>query len=118
MQRLIKSFRYAGAGLLASVKTEKNFQLHCIAAVIAVAMGFAFTISAAEWLLISLCIGLVLAFEMMNTVAEQLCNLVHPGFHPVVKRVKDISAAAVLVIALASLACGCIIFLPKIFTLF
>jgi diacylglycerol kinase (ATP) len=35
--------------------------------------------------------------------------------HPKIKLIKDLSAAAVLVGAIASLVMGCVIFIPKIF---
>ena len=43
----------------------------------------------------------------------QLCNLISPAFNPVIKIIKDVSAAAVLVVALMASVCGAVIFLPK-----
>ena len=39
-----------------------------------------------EWLAISFCIGLVIALEMVNAAIEQLCNLVHAEYHPIIKK--------------------------------
>lgn len=117
MSRLINSFKYAGQGLKHCIKKEKNFQLHCIVTVLAIVFGFLFNVSAAEWIVIVLSIGMVLAFELMNTAVEQVCNMVQPGFSPMVKIIKDVSAAAVFVVALMAVVCGAIIFIPKIFSL-
>jgi len=67
-----------------------------------------------EWLFIILCSTLVLMLEMINTAIEQLCDLVTMEDHPLIKTIKDVSAAAVLLAAAASVATGLIIFLPKI----
>ena len=58
--------------------------------------GLALRISLADWRWLILSIALVLAAEAGNTAIEQLCNLVHPARHPIVKRIKDVAASAVL----------------------
>lgn len=114
MLRLLRSFRWAGQGLKYCAQGEKNFQVHCIIALLAIATGFLLHISAQEWVIITICIALTLAFEMFNTALEHLCNIVQPSIHPTVKIIKDVCAGAVLIIALMSVVCGAIIFLPKI----
>ena len=56
--------------------------------------------------------------EMINTAIEKLCDVVHLEQHPLIKKVKDIAAGAVLVSAVFSLITAAIIFLPKIITYF
>jgi undecaprenol kinase/diacylglycerol kinase (ATP) len=51
---------------------------------------------------------------MVNHALEKLCDMVHPEWHPVIKTVKDVSAGAVLVAAVVSVAVGLIIFIPKL----
>jgi diacylglycerol kinase (ATP) len=36
-----------------------------------------------------------MVFELMNIAIESVCNLVSPGFHPLVKIAKDAGSAAV-----------------------
>ena len=114
MSRLINSFKYAGQGLRHCITKEKNLQLHCIAAAVAVTVAFILNISGIEWMIILICIALVLAFEMINTAIEHLCNIVQPGISPLIKIIKDVSASAVLIIAAMAAICGAIIFIPKI----
>lgn len=114
MSRLINSFKYAGEGLLHSIKKEKNFQIHCVVAILAIASGCFFSLSKVEWMVIVLCVGMVLAFELLNTAVEQVCNMVQPGFSPAVKIIKDVSAAAVFLVVVMAVICGAVIFLPKI----
>ena len=114
MSRLINSFKYAGQGLRHCITKEKNFQLHCIAAVMAVIVAFMLNISSIEWMIILICITLVIALEMINTAIEHCCNMVQPDYHPMVKIIKDVSAGAVLITAAMTVVCGAIIFIPKI----
>lgn len=89
--------------------------VHCVAAVAVIIVGFTYNISAMEWMIVCINIGLVMGFEMLNTSIEKVCNLVHPQHHPFVKIIKDVAAGAVLVVAIAAAVCGAIIFIPKIF---
>ena len=118
MSGLLKSFKWAIEGLKFCVRKEKNFQLHCLAAIIAIAAGFIFKISSAEWMFILICIALVLAVEMMNTAIEHLCNIIHPSVSPSVKIIKDVSAGAVFLVAVMAAVCGAIIFIPKLMAYF
>ena len=80
-------------------------------------LGWVFQIDAMEWMVILLCITAVLTLEMINTAIEKLCDVVHPGYHPQIKVIKDIAAGAVLLAAVGSVIAGAIIFLPKIIAL-
>lgn len=108
-----RSFRYAFAGLRV-LMGEHNAWIHCCAAVAAIAAGFLLGISRTEWLAIVLCIGAVLALEAVNTAVEAVCDQVSPQFAPLVKRAKDVAAAAVLIMALAAIVVAGIIFIPRI----
>jgi diacylglycerol kinase len=111
----MKSFYYAFRGIAVALRSEANLRFHFIAALIVVATGFYVQLSTPEWLVIVLCIGMVTAFELLNTAIEQLCNHVTPQQHPAIRLIKDISAAAVLMVSISSAAAGLIIFLPKFF---
>lgn len=93
-------------------------RIHLVAAVLACVAGFYFNITSGEWIVIILCIVLVISFELLNTAIEELCNMIYPEQHPVIKKVKDIAAGAVLVAAIGSVIAGLIIFLPKLISLF
>lgn len=117
-QNIFSSFRHAFNGMFHFFLKDRNGEIHLFAALLACALGIYFEISINEWIAILLCIGLVIALEMMNAAVEKLCDHVHAELHPVIKAVKDISAAAVLWAAIISAVIGCIIFIPKILLLF
>lgn len=114
MLNFLKGFLYAFNGLVVFFRHERNGKIQLAIAVLVVLLGLSLHVSAYEWILLLACIGSVLAFEMINSSIEKLCNLVHPTHHPAVKVVKDISAGAVLWVSVCSAVIGIIIFLPKI----
>lgn len=113
-----RSFRYAFAGIRALITTEHNAWIHCAVAAGVIAAGALSGISPAEWIAIALCIGGVLAAEGFNSAIEALADRVSPEYDEAVKRTKDLAAGAVLLIAIAAVAVGLIIFVPKFTSLF
>ena len=118
MKRVLKSFVFAFQGLKDSFLTEKNFQIEYVVALLITGAGIYFSLSATEWMILLLCFGLVLSLEIINSAIEKLCNKVCSEYDATIKKVKDMSAAAVLIAAIFSFIIGCIIFLPKIKMLF
>jgi len=109
----IQSFGYALKGWQELLTSEPNAVLHIIAAAIAVTLGWYLHINATEWLFVVLAIVLVFAAELFNTALEVLCNFVEPERHPQIKKIKDLSAGAVLMLSIGALLIGLIIFIPK-----
>lgn len=107
-----KSIQYALQGLAALVKQEHNTWVHLAATLAVIIAGFIRGISRLEWMGICLAIGLVWITEAINTAIENFCDLVTEGkWHPMVKRIKDISAAAVLIAAMMSICIALLVFL-------
>jgi diacylglycerol kinase len=57
---------------------------------------------------------MVIALEMINSAIENLVDFVSPEKHQSIKKIKDLSAGAVLVGATVAAIVGLIVFLPKI----
>lgn len=114
-EKFFKAFGYAFNGMLFFFRNERNASLHLMAAIAVIICGIVFQISTPEWLAIILSISIVISFEMLNSAIEKLCDLVEPQFHPTIKTIKDISAAAVLWVSMGSIAVAAYILLPKIF---
>jgi diacylglycerol kinase (ATP) len=118
LKKLIRSFGFAFRGLAYAMRSQLNFRIHVVAAVLAIIAGFVLNISIAEWLWITLCIVIVLLTELINTGIETLTDLVSPGFNEKAGHVKDICAGAVVIAALFALITGATIFVPKLLLLF
>lgn len=116
--RVLKSILNAIHGLKDCFLHEKNFQVQFVIALFVTAAGIFFSISSKEWMIVLICFAVVLSLEVINSAIEKLCDLVCPTFNLTIKKVKDMSASAVLLSAIISFIIGCIIFLPKIKLLF
>ena len=103
------SFRYAFAGFLFVLKTQKNAWLHLIATAIVIFVSFWLGIDRIEWLAILLVIGLVWMAEFMNTALEVIVDLASPEKHPLAKVGKDVGAASVLIAAILAVIIGVIV---------
>ena len=112
IQQRLKSFQYAIAGLKTMLRSQHNAWLHALATVAVIALSAVVGLSGMQWCIIILCIGLVWSAEAVNTALEALCDVVHPEQHPKIRVVKDVAAAAVLLVSIAAALIGAIIFLP------
>ena len=117
MFRLGKSFMYAGRGLVRTWKGEANFRYEVAAALIAFTLAFWLNVDMLRLAILALTCGLVLALELVNTMIEQISDVLKPRMDQYVKQIKDLSAAAVLVAALAALAVAIFILLPPLLRL-
>jgi diacylglycerol kinase len=117
MKKFLKSFSYALSGLQHALIHEQNFKIEIFCAVAACGCAFVFNISKLEWFIVIINIAAVLTAEIFNTAIEKLCNMIHKTIHPIIKIVKDVSAAAVVITALCAFICGSIIFVPHFFNL-
>ena len=114
LRRIIRSFGYAGEGLALMLRSQPNFLVHIAAAALALTLGVVLRLNPTELALIVLTIAMVLLIECVNTALETLCDLVSPEFHPMIKRAKDISAAAVLISAIAAVGVAILLFAPHL----
>ena len=103
---LAAAFGYAFAGLAAAWRTQRNVRIHASLAVVVVCGGVLLRFPAWAWAVVALAIALVLAAELANTALEALVDLISPDEHPLAKRAKDVSAAAVLIAALGAAVAG------------
>jgi undecaprenol kinase/diacylglycerol kinase (ATP) len=113
-----KSFGHAWHGIRYCFTTQLNFRIHLVVLLIVILLGAIVKLSATEWLIITGFAALVLTLEVVNTAIEYLCDTITRDIHPVIKTVKDISAAAVLIAVAGSVVSGAIIFFPKMLDLF
>lgn len=118
LKKLFRSFGYAFSGIIRMIGMEQNARIHLLATICAVLLGFGLKISSMEWCIVLILIALVWAAEAFNTSIEKLTDHLFHGYHKTARIVKDFSAGAVLICAIAALICGLIIFLPKIIAFF
>ncbi|MBR1421937.1 MAG: diacylglycerol kinase family protein [Ruminococcus sp.] len=102
----LRSFGFAAQGLISCVNSERNMRFHIGAAVFVIWIMRFYCLSAAKSAVLYLCIGAVIALELINTAIESVVDLVSPDKNNKAKKAKDCAAGAVLVMAFISVICA------------
>ena len=110
MKKQLKSFKAAFAGIWSAVKSEAHLRFHLVAACYVIAFSFFYELSKAQWAVLLLLIGAVIAAELFNTALENVCDLVTKERDEHIKIAKDASAAAVLVLSIAAVVVAFVFF--------
>jgi diacylglycerol kinase (ATP) len=113
-QSRLRSFRYAFAGWWFVIRTQRNAWIHAVASALVVILGFWLRLSARDWAVIVLAIGLVWTSEFLNTALEAVVDLASPQQHHLAKVGKDVGAAAVLIAAVSAAIIGFLIMGPPL----
>jgi diacylglycerol kinase len=117
-RNIFESFRFAFSGLWYALRTQRNTRIHLTITAAVVVLGLFLELSYVQWAVVTLTIGFVLVSEMLNTVAETLVDLISPGYHPLAKIVKDVTAGAVLLAAIVSIVVGLLVLGPPLWERF
>lgn len=117
VRRVVRSFRFAGRGVWIA-RSGSNFRVQLLAAVVVLALLLAYGITGAHLGLVVLSVAAVLSAELMNTAVERLCDFVAElhgiGLDKRIRDIKDLSAAAVLVVAVGAAVTGIVVFGPEL----
>ena len=111
---IIKSFAHAIDGIVGLICTERNLRIHLIIMVCVIILGLMVGLTAFEWTICIILFGAVISAEIFNTVIEKTMNYINEDYDEDIRFIKDASAGAVLVMAIASAVIGLIIFIPKL----
>ena len=115
---LKESFEFAFDGFRYALQTQRNLRFQLIVAVVVITISTFLPMELIEWALIFLLISLVIVAEILNTAIEKTIDLIVNHVDSTAKTVKDLSAAAVLFIALTAVVVGVFIYLPKLIAFF
>lgn len=120
MQRstnLLKSFSYAFQGIKTALKYNRNLRIHFVIAALVIILSSILKISAFEFSVVLIVILFVIVAEMMNSVIEEMVNLIIKEHAQEAKIAKDVAAGMVLVAAIGSIIVGLLILLPRLLPL-
>lgn len=115
---LFESISFAFRGIFKAIKKERNMKIHLGMGSLVILLGFVLKISCFEWLVLILIIGLIISAEIFNSALEAGCDLLRFKLklsYYETYWIRNFAAGAVMVLAVASVIIGAIIFLPKIF---
>lgn len=121
LKKFVKGFQFAFEGILTALKTECNMRVHfvCMFYMYLFLLAFDFfQITRTQFAVIFIANGLVIGGELINTAIEAAVDLHGEEHTPLGKIAKDTAAGAVLVFAIAAVACGiAIMYQPEAFKL-
>ncbi|MDD5731031.1 MAG: diacylglycerol kinase family protein [Candidatus Omnitrophica bacterium] len=109
------SVKLAVNGIFYLFLYHRNMRIIFLTGIAALLLGIHFHLKGIE--LVALCITITLVFiaEIVNTSIEMMIDMFTRKYHTLIKLLKDISAAVVLLACLNAIAVGFIIFAKRIF---
>lgn len=114
-QKLKPSFKYAIKGIFYAMRENQNLRIHVILAVLVFILAILLQVNPFEMAVVELTILLVICAEMINTVIEQMVDLITTEYRKEAEIAKDVSAGMVLVAVIGAIVIGVLIFSPYIF---
>lgn len=109
------SFQNAFSGLIWSLRTQPNFQIHAALSIAVLLLAVYFRISSVEYVILIFTIVLGFVAEMVNTAIECVTDLVTTEWKKEAKIAKDVSAGMMLTVAFGAIGVAIVIFLPYLF---
>ncbi|MDR2825557.1 MAG: diacylglycerol kinase [Deltaproteobacteria bacterium] len=103
LKHALNAFKFSIEGICGTFKNETAFQQETVALILIPLLA---KIAGATWSSLLLIVAswlVVMLTELLNTAIENLCNLVSPEYHPLVKRAKDSASAAILLAILGNI---------------
>lgn len=118
-QSFRNTFRNARKGMRLSLKSERNIRVHLLAGTLAIITGFCFNFSITKFCILFMTIAIVISAEMLNAAIEfTLDSVYHNRYSKMVGMAKDIAAGAVMVVTIAAIMVGVLLYVPPFFKLF
>ena len=106
------SFKNAFAGLAWALRTQPNFRVHLVLAVLALGLSWYVGITRTEWAIIIFTIVLGFTAEFVNTAIESMTDLITHEWRVEAKIAKDVAAGMMLTTAIGAVIVALFIFLP------
>ncbi|CAN5309280.1 diacylglycerol kinase family protein [soil metagenome] len=116
-QSPIKTFGFAFEGIKQAIHEEPNLRFHILAAILVLVLAFFLQLDILSFAVLILTISSVIVLELINTIIERITDMISPEISVNAKFIKDVSASAVLVSAIAAVLVGLLLFAPRILQL-
>lgn len=110
-ERLFSKFKYAGFGIGYLWRHESSFRWQLLIALVVQLIVLVWRPDTLVWALVTFVSAVVLSAEAFNTTLEKLLDIVEPRLLNQVAILKNLLAAAVLLVALGAAMVGVIVFL-------
>jgi len=110
-----QSLKLAITGIGYLFMYHRNMRIIFMLGVFAFMLGLYYRLNGIELVALSITITLVFMAEIFNTAIEMMIDMATNKYHTLIKLVKDIAAAVVLLASLNALTVGYILFFRRIF---
>ncbi len=110
--RHLRSYKYAWRGLREIFLGEVNFKILLLFAVIVVLVGLFLGLNAVEWIIVAFILTFLLVSEAFNKSIETACDAICVDYCDDIRFAKDVSAGAVLLVAILSVIVIMVIYWP------
>lgn len=115
LHKLGESFKFAIKGVIYLFLYHRNMRIIFLLGILAFIVGLYFKLKGIELVVLCITITLVFIAEIFNTAIELIIDMFTDKYHTLLKLVKDIAAAVVLLASLNALAVGFVLFGRRIF---
>ncbi|MCU0665957.1 MAG: diacylglycerol kinase family protein [Candidatus Omnitrophica bacterium] len=109
-----ESMRLAVTGIAYLFVYHRNMRIIFLSGIAVFLLGIMLKLKGMELVSIFIAVTLVFVAEIFNTAIEMMLDMATRKYNPMIKLIKDIAAAVVLITSLNAIAVGVILFLPKI----
>ena len=109
MNRMVRSFRDAFAGLTYCYKTQPNMVIHVVIGAVVICLSLLLRVSYPELLFLVTAVFSVLIAEVFNTALERAVDLATREHNELAHQAKDAAAGAVLLSTIFAVVLGGII---------
>lgn len=109
MRKFSDSFKYAISGIKFVVVNQRNFRIQLAIGAAVLVGSIIFDFSATEILWLTFAVFFVLMGEAVNTLIEEIMNVIHPEYSKHVKNVKDAAAGVVLISSVFAVSVGVVV---------
>ncbi|MHA3066188.1 diacylglycerol kinase [Lacticaseibacillus saniviri] len=114
-RHFFQSLSHAVAGLHTFFVEEGNFRREFVLSALVLIAAAVFRVSWFEWFVLILAILLVFLSELWNTIIENIVDFVIGNqYHERAKKIKDMSAGAVVLAGIIAIVCGAYVFVPHL----
>lgn len=113
IHQFFRGFAYAWQGIWVAIKSERNLRFHICAAFYVLLFSLFYPFGAVEYGLLLICIGGVMALELVNSAIERAVDTPDPAHWLTAGGAKDMAAGGVLVFSIAAAIIGVSLFCQK-----
>lgn len=116
-KNLINNIMIAVKGIAYGFSRERNIKIQMVIGWLVVLFSIILKIPRYDLILVVFVCFLVIVMELINTSFEKLIDFLHPGKHDEIRKIKDMMAGAVLLIAILAIIVGILVFYKPVLSL-